>query len=154
MTHPESEARMVDVTGKEATHREAVAEGLVVMGRATRELVLQRSLAKGDALEVARIAGIMAAKKTSDLIPLCHPLAIGAVEVTFAPDEVGIRVQAAVRTNDRTGVEMEALAAVTVAALTIYDMVKSVERGVTITDVRLTEKRGGRSGEWTADTSG
>jgi cyclic pyranopterin phosphate synthase len=147
--HPESRARMVDVTGKEVTAREAVASGLVRMTAPTRDLVINRELDKGDALEVARIAGIMGAKKTSELIPLCHPITIGAIEIAFDPVEDGIGITATVRTNDRTGVEMEALAAVTVAALTVYDMVKGTERAVEITDVRLLKKSGGRSGEWT-----
>jgi cyclic pyranopterin phosphate synthase len=141
---------MVDVTAKDVTVRRAVAAGTVTMSEATRALVMDRKLAKGDALEVARIAGIMGAKKTSELIPLCHPVAIGAVEVGFEASSEGIAITATVRTNDRTGVEMEALAAVSVAALTIYDMVKGTERGATITDVRLLEKSGGRSGTWAA----
>jgi cyclic pyranopterin monophosphate synthase len=148
MKHPESDARMVDVTAKEVTTREAVASGLVRMSSSTREAVTEGRLKKGDALETARIAGIMAAKKTSELIPLCHPISLGAVEVAFDERDDGISVVATVRTNERTGVEMEALTAVSVAALTIYDMVKGVERGVEITDVRLLRKSGGRSGEW------
>ena len=151
MTHPESEARMVDVTGKDVTVREATAACSVRMSDETRALVSERKLDKGDALEVARIAGIMAAKKTSELIPLCHPIALGAVDVRLGVAEGGIDVTATVRTAERTGVEMEALSAVTVAALTLYDMVKGVERGVTITDVRLLKKSGGRSGDWSSD---
>ncbi|CAN5551597.1 cyclic pyranopterin monophosphate synthase MoaC [soil metagenome] len=147
-THPESEARMVDVTEKQVTSREAVARALVTMSSATRELVIEKRLDKGDALEVARIAGIMAAKKTSELIPLCHPIGIGAVEVDFDVDDAGIGVNARVRTTERTGVEMEAMTAVAAAALTIYDMVKGTERGVEITGLRLMRKSGGRSGEW------
>ena len=146
--HPEAEARMVDVTGKEITAREATAGGLVRMSSATRDLVVERKLDKGDALEVARIAGIMAAKRTADLIPLCHPLPLGAVDVALAPGEDGIEVTATVRTTERTGVEMEALTAVAVAGLTIYDMVKGTERGVELTDIRLLKKSGGRSGLW------
>lgn len=142
---------MVDVTGKDITSREAVASGLVAMSAATRDLVTARALDKGDALEVARIAGIMAAKKTSELIPLCHPISIGAIELAFEERDGGIGIVATVRTNERTGVEMEALTAVSVAALTIYDMVKGTERGVEITDVRLLKKSGGRSGTWTRD---
>jgi len=149
--HPETAARMVDVTAKDATHREALAAGSVLMSSSTADLVFERRLDKGDALEVARIAGIMAAKKTSELIPLCHPIAIGAVEVSFDRAERGVEIQALVRTSERTGVEMEALSAVTVAALTIYDMVKGTERAVTITDVRLLRKSGGRSGLWERD---
>jgi cyclic pyranopterin monophosphate synthase len=146
--HPEADARMVDVTAKRVTEREAVAEGIVRMSPGTLTLVLERRLDKGDALEVARIAGIMAAKRTSELIPLCHPIGIGAVEVSFAPAPDAIVISALVRTSERTGVEMEALTAVSVAALTIYDMVKGTERGVEIDAVRLVRKSGGRSGEW------
>jgi cyclic pyranopterin phosphate synthase len=149
--HPETEARMVDVTDKEPTKREAEATGLVRMRRATRDLVVNRELPKGDALEVARIAGIMAAKKTSELVPLCHPIGLGAVEVELASNEHGIAIRSRVVTADRTGVEMEALTAVSVAALTLYDMIKGVEQGVEITDIRLTKKSGGRSGDWTRD---
>jgi cyclic pyranopterin phosphate synthase len=139
---------MVDVTAKDVTAREAVAHGLVKMSRETRTLVVERRLDKGDALEVARVAGIMAAKRTAELIPLCHPIAIGAIEVDFEPDDAGVAVSARVRTTDRTGVEMEAMTAVAAAALTIYDMVKGTERAVEITHVRLSSKSGGRSGEW------
>jgi cyclic pyranopterin phosphate synthase len=149
--HPETEARMVDVTDKEPTKREAEATGLVRMRRATRDLVVNRELPKGDALEVARIAGIMAAKKTSELVPLCHPIGLGAVEVELASNEYGIAIRSRVVTADRTGVEMEALTAVSVAALSVYDMIKGVEQGVEITDIRLTKKSGGRSGDWTRD---
>lgn len=145
---PETRARMVDVTAKEVTAREATAAAVVQMEPTTRALVMEGRLTKGDALEVARIAGVMAAKRTSDLIPLCHPLALGAVEVELSAVEAGIEVRANVKTSERTGVEMEALAAVAVAGLTIYDMVKSVERGVRLTDLRLLRKSGGRSGEW------
>jgi cyclic pyranopterin phosphate synthase len=147
--HPELGARMVDVTAKEVTTREAVAEGTVRMSAATRALVWDRRLDKGDALEVARIAGIMGAKRTAELIPLCHPLGLGAVEVDFAEHDTGITIRARVATSERTGVEMEAMTAVCVAALTIYDMVKGTERGVEIGDVRLLTKSGGRSGTWT-----
>lgn len=149
--HPEASARMVDVTAKEVTAREAVASGLVAMSAATRDLVMSRALDKGDALEVARIAGIMAAKKTSELIPLCHPISIGAIELALEERDEGIGIVATVRTNERTGVEMEAMTAVSVAALTIYDMVKGTARGVEIKDVRLLKKSGGRSGTWTRD---
>jgi len=140
---------MVDVSQKDVTVREAVASGLVAMSPETRDLVTARALDKGDALEVARIAGIMGAKRTSDLIPLCHPIAIEAVELAFEPREEGIGIVATVRTSDKTGVEMEALSAVSVAALTIYDMVKGTERAVAIRDVQLLKKSGGRSGTWT-----
>ena len=149
--HPEAEARMVDVTAKDATTREATASCLVKMSAATRDLVARRELPKGDALEVARIAGIMGAKKTSELIPLCHPIAIGAVTIDLEPVEAGIEITAFVRTHERTGVEMEALTAVIVAALTVYDMVKGTERGVEVDEVRLLTKSGGRSGDWTRD---
>jgi len=139
---------MVDVTEKDVTVREATARGLVRMSAATRDLVTEGKLEKGDALEVARIAGIMAAKRTSDLIPLCHPLPLGAVDVALTPVEDGIEVRARVRTTERTGVEMEALTAVAVAGLTIYDMVKGTERGVEVTEIHLVRKSGGRSGEW------
>ena len=147
--HPETEAHMVDITAKDVTQREATAAGLVRMSGPTADLVFERRLDKGDALEVARIAGIMAAKKTSELIPLCHPIALGAIEVTFERAQEGVEIQAVVKTAERTGVEMEALSAVSVAALTIYDMVKGTERAVEITDVRLLRKSGGRSGVWT-----
>lgn len=139
---------MVDVTAKEVTTRTAEATGRVRMTVATREAVMTRDLVKGDALEVARIAGIMGAKRTSELIPLCHPIGIGGVSVRFEESDDGIDVFASVRTNERTGVEMEALTAVMAAALTIYDMVKGLEREVSITDVRLLSKTGGRSGTW------
>ncbi|MDP9234708.1 MAG: cyclic pyranopterin monophosphate synthase MoaC [Actinomycetota bacterium] len=142
---------MVDVTGKDVTHREAVATGIVRMSQSTRDLILAGGLAKGDALGVARVAGIMAAKKTSELIPLCHPLSISAIDVDLEPNDQGFLVTATVRTVERTGVEMEALTAVALAALTVYDMVKGTERGVTITDVHLVSKSGGRSGEYRAE---
>lgn len=142
---------MVDVSAKDVTQREAIAMCLVRMSPETRDLVTARSLDKGDALEVARIAAIMAAKKTAELIPLCHPISIGAIDVAFDEREEGIAVTVTVRTAERTGVEMEAMTACTVAGLTIYDMVKGTERGVTITDVRLLRKSGGRSGVWTAE---
>ena len=147
--HPESEARMVDVTSKEVTQRAARASGTVVMSASTRRLVMDRALDKGDALEVARIAGIMGAKKTAELIPLCHPIGIGSVEVNLAESPRGIDIEAKVRTAERTGVEMEALTAVMAAALTLYDMVKGTEPEVSIADVRLLEKSGGKSGHWT-----
>lgn len=142
---------MVDVTGKQVTVRTAEASGAVLMSEATRELVTGRRLDKGDALEVARIAGIMAAKRTADLIPLCHPLSLGAVDVTIGESGSGFQIRAIVRTAERTGVEMEALTAVSVAALTIYDMVKSTERGVSISDIHLVSKSGGRSGDYRSD---
>jgi len=146
--HPESEAKMIDVTAKDVTTREAVAACRVRMSERTRRLVMQRSLDKGDALEIARIAGIMAAKKTSELIPLCHPIGLGAIEVSLDEADDGIDISARVRTAERTGVEMEAMTAVAVAALTVYDMVKGTERGVEVTGLRLVSKSGGRSGTW------
>ena len=142
---------MVDVTAKEVTDREAVAEGTVTMSSGTRALVVDGRLDKGDALEVARIAGIMAAKKTSELVPLCHPIALGAIDLDFEPNDDGILVRARVRTAERTGVEMEAMTAVAVAALTIYDMVKGTVRGVSLDGIRLLRKSGGRSGLWERD---
>jgi cyclic pyranopterin phosphate synthase len=146
------EARMVDVSGKAVTERVAVAEGRVVMARATLDLVLAGDAKKGDVLGAARIAGIMAAKKTHELIPLCHPLALSKVEVDIAPepDSSGLRVRATVKLAGKTGVEMEALTAVAVACLTIYDMVKAVERDMRIEGIRLLEKHGGKSGHYRA----
>ena len=144
------EARMVDVSGKAATERIAVAEGRVVMTRKTLDLVLKGDARKGDVLGAARIAGIMAAKKTHELIPLCHPLALTRVEVDIVPDTKlpGVIVRATAKLKGQTGVEMEALTAVSVACLTIYDMVKAVERGMRIEGIRLIEKRGGKSGTY------
>ena len=139
---------MVDVTGKDVTTRRATASAFVRMSLRTLELVMARSLEKGDALEVARIAGIMGAKRTADLIPLCHPIGIGSVEVELTRADGGLQITSTVMTAERTGVEMEALTAVTVAALTVYDMVKGIERGVEIGEVMLLSKAGGRSGEW------
>jgi cyclic pyranopterin monophosphate synthase len=145
-------ARMVDVSEKAATERVAVAAGFVRMSAATLDLVLSGEAKKGDVLGAARIAGIMAAKKTPDLIPLCHPLAITKAEIDIAPDRAagGLAVRATVKVTGQTGVEMEALTATAVACLTIYDMVKAVERGVTIENIRLVEKRGGKSGHYRA----
>ncbi|MGH3668226.1 MAG: cyclic pyranopterin monophosphate synthase MoaC [Acidimicrobiia bacterium] len=142
------EVRMVDVGDKAVTDREAVAEGFVVMSPELSERFFTGDLPKGDAAAAVRIAGIMAAKRTSELIPLCHPISLTGVEVTLEPSGRGVRVLASVRTSDRTGVEMEAMTAVAVASLTIYDMVKGVERDVTIETVRLLTKSGGRSGKW------
>ena len=143
-------ARMVDVSAKDTTLREAVARGKVLMKPQTARAIEEQSIAKGDVLAVAKIAGVMAAKKTSDLIPLCHPLEITAVDVTFRTDarRGEIEIEAAVRTLGRTGVEMEALTAVSTAALTIYDMCKAVDRGMTLSDIRLMLKRGGKSGTY------
>jgi cyclic pyranopterin monophosphate synthase len=151
--HPETRAQMVDVTSKEVTERQALAECSVRMSESTLAAIMEGSLKKGDALEVARIAGIMGAKKTSELIPLCHPIALGAVDVTFEALDGRIRIRARAKTAERTGVEMEAMTAVAISALTIYDMVKGTERGVHITDIRLLSKSGGRSGEWSAESA-
>ena len=142
--HPEAEARMVDVTANQVTDRRAVASCSVVMSESTRDLVTARKLDKGDALEVARIAAIMAAKRTAELIPLCHPIGIGSIDVTLASIDRGIEIVVTVKTAERTGVEMEAMTAAAVAGLTVYDMVKGVERGVEVGPVRLVEKTGGR----------
>lgn len=155
LTHldPLGRARMVDVTPKEPSHRRALARGRVHMQPETASLVARGALAKGDVLSVARVAGIQAAKRAADLIPLCHPLLIGAVLVNFRIEDSYVEVEAQVETVDRTGVEMEAMTAVSVAALTIYDMCKSVDRSMVIGDVALWEKTGGRSGTYrrTAD---
>ncbi|OJU08752.1 MAG: molybdenum cofactor biosynthesis protein C [Caulobacterales bacterium 68-7] len=141
-------ARMVDVSDKPATAREAVAEGLVTMPPALRDLALGGGAAKGDVRATAEIAGVMAAKRTSDLIPLCHPLALSKVEVAVESVDAGLRVQARVKTTGPTGVEMEALTAVSVACLTIYDMLKAADKGLTIEGVKLLTKSGGKSGDW------
>ncbi|VDS09070.1 Cyclic pyranopterin monophosphate synthase accessory protein [Paracoccus haematequi] len=145
------QAHMVDVSGKAVTTREAVAEGCVAMSPETLALA-QGGAAKGDVMGVARLAGIMAAKRTADLIPLCHPLPISKVSLDLTPDPSlpGIRVSATVRTTGQTGVEMEALTAVSIACLTIYDMLKAAEKSMTIQDIRLTRKSGGKSGDYEA----
>ena len=143
-------ARMVDVSDKAATAREAVAEGFVRMSPETLALAVSGQGKKGDVRAVAEIAGVMAAKRTSDLIPLCHPLALSKVEVAVEPAEGGMSVRARVRTTGPTGVEMEALTAVSVACLTLYDMLKAAEKGMVIEAVRLVSKTGGKSGDWTA----
>ena len=147
------QARMVDVTAKADTERVAVAQGAVVMRLETLALIRAGDMKKGDVLGVARIAGIMAAKRTHELIPLCHPLALTGVEVEIEPDDAlpGLRVRARARVKGATGVEMEALTAVSVACLTIYDMAKAVDRGMRIEGVRLIEKLGGKSGHWRAE---
>lgn len=151
LTHIDSQgtARMVDVGAKAVTQREAIAAGAVVMQPETLALIRAGNMKKGDVLGTARLAGIMAAKQTSALIPLCHPLVLSYVDVDFALDDAlpGVQIRATVRTSGQTGVEMEALTAVSVAALTIYDMAKAVEKTMRIEGVRLLEKRGGRSGE-------
>jgi len=154
LTHIDSggAARMVDVSEKPATQRVAVAAGFVRMSAATLDLVLSGNAKKGDVLGAARIAGIMAAKKTHELIPLCHPLAVSKIEVDISPESAppGLAVRATVKVTGQTGAEMEALTAVSVACLTVYDMVKAVERGITIEAIRLVEKLGGKSGHYRA----
>ncbi|MEO5611213.1 MAG: cyclic pyranopterin monophosphate synthase MoaC [Sphingomicrobium sp.] len=152
LTHigPDGRARMVDVSGKPETERLAEARGLVRMEAATLDAITKGAVAKGEVLRTAELAGIMAAKRTGDLIPLCHPLPLSAVVVTAEadPDVPGVRVVARVTTVGRTGVEMEALTAVSVACLTIYDMAKAIDRGMTIERVELVAKSGGKSGDW------
>jgi len=155
LTHlgEDGKADMVDVGSKEETVRTAIAEGMVTMRPATLKTILEGNAKKGDVLGAARIAGIMAAKKTSDLIPLCHPLLLTKVTVDIEPDETlpGLRVTTMARVSGKTGVEMEALTAATVACLTIYDMAKAIDRGMVISGVRLVEKTGGKSGDYRAD---
>jgi cyclic pyranopterin phosphate synthase len=147
---PEGEARMVDVTAKAESAREAVARGVLRMKRSTLAAVKAGQLAKGDVLGAARLAGIQAAKRTHELIPLCHPLRITGIDVGFTLQERAstLTIETRVRTVDKTGVEMEALTAAAVAALTVYDMVKAVDRGVVLTELCLVEKSGGKSGHW------
>ena len=151
LTHIDQDGavRMVDVGGKPVSHREAVARGEIAMRPETVALVSRGDLPKGNVLEAARIAGIMAAKKTSDLIPLCHPISVTGVDLSFEVEECRIGTTARVRVPDRTGVEMEALAAVSVALLTVYDMCKAVDKTMVIGNIRLMTKTGGRSGEFT-----
>jgi cyclic pyranopterin phosphate synthase len=155
LTHIDArgEARMVDVSDKAVTHRTAVAEGRVRMKPETLALIRAGDAKKGDVLGTARIAGIMAAKRTQELIPLCHPLLLSKVQVELAPDDAlpGVAVRATVTVSGQTGVEMEALTAVSVACLTVYDMVKAADRSMVIEGVRLLEKSGGRSGAWAAE---
>jgi cyclic pyranopterin monophosphate synthase len=143
-------ARMVDVSNKEITHREATARAVVSMQPETARLISAGGMAKGDVLAVAQVAGVMAAKRTPDLIPLCHPLPISGVDMRFEldVDSARLEIQATVRVNSRTGVEMEALTAASVAALTIYDMCKAVDRGMSIGNLELLHKMGGKSGEF------
>lgn len=152
LTHfdAQGQAHMVDVAAKAATHRIAIAQGRIVMKAQTLAIILAGNAKKGDVLGIARVAGIMAAKKTSDLIPLCHPLALTRVAVDFQPDEPtsSITCTATVETVGPTGVEMEALVAAQIALLTIYDMCKAVDRGMTVTDLRVLEKHGGKSGSF------
>ncbi|MAQ38777.1 molybdenum cofactor biosynthesis protein C [Thioclava sediminum] len=151
----DGQAHMVDVSDKEVTDRIAVAEGRVVMLPETLDYVLKGTAKKGDVLGIARIAGIMAAKKTSDLIPLCHPLPITKVTLDLEPDEAlpGVRIRATVKTSGQTGVEMEALTAVSAAALTVYDMLKAVEKSMQIEGIRVVLKDGGKSGKYEAEGS-
>ena len=142
------QVQMVDVSAKLVTDREAVAECTVTMNAAARRAIRRKAVKKGDPLQTARIAGMVAAKRTADLIPLCHPLPLSHIEVILRPTARGYRIRSRVRTSGRTGVEMEALVAVTVAALTLYDMLKAVDRGMVIGAVQLLEKRGGRSGHY------
>jgi cyclic pyranopterin phosphate synthase len=152
LSHLDSKGRasMVDVTDKATTSRDAVARGAVFMKKQTLGLITDQKIAKGNVFETARLAGIMAAKKTSGLIPLCHPLNLTSVSVELSPNRknLSITIEARVRCTGNTGVEMEALSAVSVAALTIYDMCKAVDRGMIISDIMLVEKRGGKSGTW------
>ncbi|MCA1560158.1 MAG: cyclic pyranopterin monophosphate synthase MoaC [Acidobacteria bacterium] len=148
--HKSGRVRMVDVTAKAATVREAAASGRITMSRAAIRQIRTGTVAKGDPLQTARLAGIMAAKRTAGLIPLCHPLPLSHIDVTVTPLGDGYAIEARVRTTAQTGVEMEALTAVAVAALTIYDMVKAVDKAMVIGDIRVVEKRGGRSGEYRA----
>jgi cyclic pyranopterin monophosphate synthase len=143
-------ARMVDVGDKTATKREAVAVGRIAMSREAARAIADGAIAKGDVLAVARVAGIMAAKRTSDLIPLCHPLPITKATVDLTIDDEGVTATATVATTGQTGVEMEALTAVSVALLTVYDMGKAIDKGMTIKDIRLLKKRGGKSRDWSA----
>jgi len=142
------DARMVDVSGKDVSVRTATARGRVIVNAEVVRLLREGALPKGDALAVARIAGIMAAKRTPDLVPLCHPIAIHGVDVELAVDDDAVRVAATVRTADRTGVEMEALTSVTVACLALFDMVKAVDPAAVITDIAVVEKTGGKTGHW------
>ncbi|HPW55352.1 MAG TPA: cyclic pyranopterin monophosphate synthase MoaC [Thermoanaerobaculaceae bacterium] len=155
LTHLDEQGRvgMVDVSNKEVSGREATARARVLLAPGTLALVRDRALKKGDVLTVAQLAGIQAAKRTAELVPLCHPLALSYAEVALHLDEAAssVEIEATCRTRGETGVEMEALTAAAVAALTVYDMCKAVERGIRITDLRLVHKSGGRSGDWTGE---
>ena len=150
LTHinEQGRARMVDVTGKAETTRTAVAEGRIRINRETAELIRTGGMAKGDVLAVAQVAGIMAAKRTPDLIPMCHTLCLTGVDITFTLEEEGVHIRATVRCKGETGVEMEALTAVSAAALTIYDMCKAVQKDMEIGEIRLCRKTGGKSGDY------
>ncbi len=149
----EGRARMVDVSDKATTAREAVAEGFVRMAPETRALALSGQAKKGEVLATAELAGVMAAKRTADLIPLCHPLPLTSIKVAVEPSEHGLRAVARVKTTGQTGVEMEALTAVSVACLTLFDMLKAADKAMVIEGVRVLEKSGGRSGDWAAPSS-
>ncbi|MGE8140793.1 cyclic pyranopterin monophosphate synthase MoaC [Novosphingobium sp. NPDC080210] len=153
LTHldEQGKARMVDVGAKSETRRVAIAEGRITMSAQALTAIRDGAVPKGDVLAAARIAGIMAAKKTADLIPLCHPLSLDAATVDFAFEESAVRVTASASLSGKTGVEMEALTAASVALLTIYDMAKAVDKGMVISGMRLIEKRGGKSGDWRAE---
>lgn len=144
----EGRAKMVDVTDKEPTSRQAIAEGIVYMDKTTVQAIVDGTVKKGDVLSVAQVAGIMAAKKTSDIIPMCHPLMLTGVDISFDVKETEIFIRATVKCKGETGVEMEALTAVSVAALTIYDMCKALQKDMTIGEVKLLKKSGGKSGEY------
>jgi cyclic pyranopterin phosphate synthase len=144
-------AHMVEVGAKPETAREAIASGTIAMAPATARTIAAGRIGKGDVLGIARLAGIQAAKRTADLIPLCHPLRLTGVDVDLRLADRAVHIRATVRAFDRSGVEMEALAAVSAAALTVYDMCKAIDRGMVISDIRLDEKRGGKSGTWTRD---
>lgn len=150
LTHfnKEGHAKMVDVTDKEVTCREAVAEGVIYMNEQTIQAIADGNIKKGDVLSVAQVAGIMAAKKTSDIIPMCHPLMLTGVDISFDVKKTEIAIKAIVKCKGETGVEMEALTAVSTAALTIYDMCKAVQKDMTIGDIKLLEKTGGKSGDY------
>ena len=158
LTHigDDGEARMVDVSDKDITDRTATARGTVLMAAETLKLIIDGTVKKGDVISVARLAGIMAAKRTSDLIPLCHPLALNKVDVNLVcdADRNAVDIEATCRVSGRTGVEMEALTAVSTAALTVYDMCKAVDRGMQLTDIRLVHKAGGKSGEFISSDFG
>lgn len=153
LTHLDEDgaARMVDVSGKAVTAREAVASGRITISAEAAAAIRAGTVKKGDVLAVARVAGIMAAKQTSSLIPLCHPLPLSSVEIALELDETGVTATATARTSGQTGVEMEALTAVSVALLTVYDMAKALDRGMTIGKIRLIAKSGGKSGDWRAE---
>ena len=150
LTHTDEngEAKMVDVGGKQETSRSATAEGKIFMNGETLAALRKQELKKGDVLGVARVAGVQAAKRTSDLIPLCHPLAIDHISVDFRIQEKSLEIKTTVKTSGRTGVEMEALTACSVAALTVYDMCKAMDKSITIEEIKLLEKTGGKSGNW------